>query len=324
MAHQRYKRRKRKTIGRFILNMLLLCFMSLAVVMGATVFFKIETIVVEGNNHYTQEEIIAATNIELGENLFALKKEEISKKITYILPYVQTLEIKLNLPTGIKLMVQEQAGMVELVTEDGIWYMGVQGKLLENSMTKTGTTEQEPIVEEAEILLHDEDSVSLETTANPADDITRQSLEATVEVVQQLVAEVNEVIPWDEEENYALEYDPNVQPIITVTGLIPLEPQAGELIQVAEGEQRQLESLLSLFQELEELSLFHNVSWIHIDKFNYLQFDFMSRFTVKIPFNCDFNYKLRALLAAVSDRESYETGIMDLTQEHYAVLFTPE
>lgn len=327
MAHHRYRKRKRKTVGRFITKAMLLCFMSLAIVMGATVFFKIETITVEGNGHYSQEEIISATNIQLGENLFALKREEISKKITYVLPYVQSLEIKLNLPTGIKLVVQEQVGMVELVTEDGIWYMGVQGKLLENSTNYTPSApmeDEEPSIDETETS-QEEGAEILEAASDDTDEYALQPLAtSTEEMVQQLASEVADALPWDNEQSYDLEFDPYQQPIITVTGISPLEPQAGELIQVSEEDQRQLSALLVLFQELETLDLFHNISWIHVDKLNYLEFDYMSRFRVKLPFNCDFHYKLRALLAAVADRESYETGIMDLTQEHYAVLFTPE
>lgn len=326
MAHQRHRKRKRKTIGRFITKAMLLCFMSLAVVIGATIFFKIETITVEGNRHYSQEEIISATNIQLGENLFALKRDDIANKITYVLPYVQSLEIKLSLPTGIKLVVQEQVGMVELVTDAGTWYMGVQGKLLENSVSSVATTpvEEEILEESADDTQNssEEGEYSLETTSNSQEEFSLQPLvNSAEEVVQNMVSDV---LTWDDDANYDLEFDPNEQPIITVTGLNPLEPQAGEQIQVAEEDQRQLVALLTLFQELENLELFHNVNWIHVNELNYLEFNYLSRFQVKIPFYCDFNYKLRALLAAVADRESYETGVMDLTQEHYAVLFTPE
>ena len=43
---------------------------------GATVFFRVERVVVEGNQRYTQEEIIAAAGIQEGDNLYALNKYE--------------------------------------------------------------------------------------------------------------------------------------------------------------------------------------------------------------------------------------------------------
>lgn len=336
MAHHRYRKRKRKTVGRFILKMMLLCLTSLAVVIGATIFFKVETIVVEGNSHYTGEEIIAATNIQLGENLFSIQKEDISEKITYVLPYIQSIEIKLHLPTGIKLVVQEQVGMVELVTESGTWYMGIQGKLLENSSTNmTGNlppSEEPPLEEGSEDTVVEEGSddtvveeLEMEADTGESEESSHTlgslSFSSAEETVNQLVSDV---VSWEEEPSYDFEFDPTEQPVITVTGLTPLDPQAGTQIQVAEGDQRQLNALLTLFSELENQGLFQDVTTIHVDKFNYLQFDYIGRFQVKIPFSGDFNYKLRALLAAVADRESYESGMMDLTQEHYAVLFTPD
>lgn len=338
MAHQRYRKRKRKTFGRFILKILLICCMCLAIVMGATIFFKVEMILVEGNAHYTEEEIISATDIQLGENLFSIQKTDISKKITYILPYVQSIEVKLHLPTGIKLVVQEQVGMVELITDSGIWYMGVQGKLLENTSVKTEISLPEEVFDEDPTLLEgtaletpeQTETEQEETNTNsdatepppPSEDLDESgnlSVSTPEDALNQLYSDI---IPSSEE--YNLEYDPTEQPIISVSGLNPVEPQAGALIEVAEEDQRQLDALLSLFKELEELNLFDSVTTIHVDKFNYLEFNYAERFTVKLPFTGDYNYKLRALLAAIEDRESYETGMMDLTQEHYAVLFTPD
>lgn len=342
VAQQRYRKRKRKTVGRFILKTMSLGFMCLAVIMGATIFFKVETILVEGNSHYTEEEIIAATNIHLGENLFSIQKENISEQITYVLPYIQAIEIKLHLPTGIKLVVQEQMGMVELVTDDGTWYMGIQGKLLENTSTAKEltpfppeeATEGEPSTSDAqeETTLNEEENAEEnveilgEGTVEPlvaGEDHSLSSLNfaSAEDTVTQLISDV---IPWEEEQNYDLEFDPHDQPVITVTGLTPVDPQPGEQIQVSEEDQRQLSALLSLFSELQALELFQDVTTIHVDKFNYFEFNYGNRFQVKLPFSGDFNYKLRALLSAVADRESYETGMMDLTQEQYAVLFTPD
>lgn len=323
MAHQRYRKRKRKTFGRFVLKTMLFFCMCLALVMGATIFFKVETIIVEGNSHYSAEEIIAATNIQLGENLFSVQKEDISQNITFTLPYIQSIDIKLHLPTGIKLVVQEQVGMVELVTDQGTWYMGVQGKLLEYhsispSTLPTPVPEEFPPVttEPAEIPEQIPEEFSEESSE---DDTILSTLQS-----ESVDSMINSVLSWSEEPEYSLEFDPTDQVIIRVTGLTLEDPQAGELVQVEEGKERQLTALLALFQELEALGVFHEVSTIHVDKFNYLEFDFVQRFSVKLPFSGDFNYKLRALMAVVLDTEDYETGMMDLTQEHYAVLFTPD
>lgn len=340
MAQRHYRKRKRKTVRRFLLKIMLCAMMCLAFVVGATVFFKVETISVEGNGHYTAEEIISATNIQLGANLFSIKQDEISKSITYSLPYVQSIDIKLQLPTGIKLEVQEQIGMVQLVTEEGIWYMGVQGKLLE--LVETPSVETVKPWEEAPELSEEvQEEVSEEFTENLVGDVVDETVEAVMEdnyspellsageyqesspendqSIQQFLS-----LPWTEDPSYNLDFDPEEGSVIVVTGISPVNPVAGNLIEVAEEDNKPLQSLLYLFEELEEQNLFQEVETIKIHDFNYFEFYFNNRFYVKIPFTDDYDYKLRALMAAVSDIESYETGIMDLTQQHYVVLFTPD
>lgn len=323
--HQRYRKRKRKKTGRLFLKCMFLCFTCAALVLGATIFFKVETIVVEGNGHYTAEEVIAATNIALGENLFTIPRDSISKNITYSLPYIQTVDIKLLLPTGVKLVVQEQIGMVELVTSTGTWYMGVQGKLLENVPTTPSVIQKQPSLDESEEENSTQESESLEE----GEDISGEDSETENGSKDGLFPDLDqeslvELLSWGDNTQYALDFDPELQHVITVTGLEPFEPSAGEQIQVEEENQRQLTALLSLFQELEVQEMFDEVGHIHVDQFNYLEFNYGERFSVRLPLNGDFSYKLRALMSAINDIEDYESGMMDLTHSNYAVVFTPD
>ncbi len=331
MAQRHYRKRKRKTVRRFVLKIMLCAMMCLAFVVGATIFFKVETIAVEGNSHYTAEEIITATNIQLGANLFSINQEEISKSITYTLPYVQSIDIKLQLPTGIKLEVQEQIGMVQLVTEEGIWYMGVQGKLLE--LVETPELSQAKPWEESPEPSEDVfDEVLDDTFEVDTEDVSTEVLEENDFALTPLSVEETPdqgigqflTLPWYEDPSYQLDFDPEEGSVIIVSGITPVNPVAGNLIEVAEEDKKQLQALLYLFEELEAQSIFQEVETIHIHEFNYFEFNFSNRFLVKIPFTGDYDYKLRALMSAVSDIESYETGIMDLTQQHYVVLFTPD
>lgn len=338
MSKQRPRKKRRKKLSRFILSTMMMVFMSLALIVGATIFFKVEQITVDGNSHYTAEEIIAATNIQIGSNLFSIKRNEIAQKITYSLPYIQTISVKLTLPTEIRLEVQEQIGMVELVTEEGTWYMGVQGKLLER-VSNTAVT-PEVSLESAE---ENPDDLDLLVEPSPQDDITEEmpiaepletnlSQETQTTTLEQLSSSAMEdmgqiadsLLSWTAPTiDYTLELDPD-DPVIRVTGLTPIDPRPGELIQVAEEDEKQLTSLLSLFESLEENQLLTQVSQINLHIFQYFEFNYAGRFLVKFPFTGDYDYKLRALTKAVSDIEHYETGTMDLTQEQYAVLFMPD
>ena len=60
------RKRKRRRQGRFapVFKLLFLVAMAAALVLGATVFFQVEHIVVTGNSRYTQQAVINATGID--------------------------------------------------------------------------------------------------------------------------------------------------------------------------------------------------------------------------------------------------------------------
>lgn len=78
-----------------------------AATIGATVFFQVETLAVTGNQRYTQEEIIAASGVELGDNLFWINKYQIEETIRQQLPYIGTIEIHRGLPSTLTFAVEE-------------------------------------------------------------------------------------------------------------------------------------------------------------------------------------------------------------------------
>lgn len=65
-------RKKRRRRGRNLLYYIMFTMIAVAVglILSLTVFFKIETIEAEGLTHYTPEEVIQTTGIQLEDNLF--------------------------------------------------------------------------------------------------------------------------------------------------------------------------------------------------------------------------------------------------------------
>ena len=76
-------RTRRRSRGRFGPLFKLLCVVAVivALTVGATVFFRVETVTVTGNQRYTEEEIVAASGIQLGDNLYSLNKVRIDRNL---------------------------------------------------------------------------------------------------------------------------------------------------------------------------------------------------------------------------------------------------
>lgn len=105
----RKKRKRKRNRGRLAAFFKLLCIVAVvvAVTMGATVFFQIENIVVQGNGRYSQQEIIDASGLQIGDNLFHISTYQIEQQICQQLPYVGEVKIQRGLPNTVTLSVEE-------------------------------------------------------------------------------------------------------------------------------------------------------------------------------------------------------------------------
>ena len=131
-ARRRNKRRRR---GRASFPLRLLC---LAVVLAAaagalTMFIRTGVIVVEGNERYSKEQIIAAAGVQQGDNLVLLNKYKVKQAVFDALPYVETVAISRKYPDALILTVTECSAAAALPGEGGVWLMSSAGKLLEKT-----------------------------------------------------------------------------------------------------------------------------------------------------------------------------------------------
>lgn len=120
MSRYSRSRTHRRNRGRFGPLFKLLCVVAVVVALtvGATVFFRVETVTVTGNQRYTQEEIVAASGIRTGDNLYALNKVRISRNIRTTLPYVGELSINRSLPSTIYITVTEWEAVAQITAPD--------------------------------------------------------------------------------------------------------------------------------------------------------------------------------------------------------------
>lgn len=133
MARQRRHARSRRRRGRFsgLYKVLSVMLVAAAVVLACVVFFRINSVEVSGNVHYTAEEIIEASGIEIGDNLVGLSRSRVSAAICTKLPYVENVNIRKVLPDKVVLRVSERVAAASVETAEGRWLISAQGKLLE-------------------------------------------------------------------------------------------------------------------------------------------------------------------------------------------------
>ena len=102
--HQRRHRRFRFTKLYGVLSALVIL---AAVIGGCIVFFKVDTIHVEGNERYTADQIVEAAGVRRGDNMYLLNKFKMIDQIKEKLTYVDDVTIRRKLPNTLNITVDE-------------------------------------------------------------------------------------------------------------------------------------------------------------------------------------------------------------------------
>lgn len=119
------------------LKKILLAFVTIVILLGIctalsfTVFFKIDQITVQGKTRYNSDEIIAASEINTGDNLLLCNTSPGCDKIKDKFPYIENVSIEKHLFNQINIKVTE-AKPTSIIESDGKYIvLGKSGKIIE-------------------------------------------------------------------------------------------------------------------------------------------------------------------------------------------------
>lgn len=129
---------------RLAIQMITILGLVLALVLGMSVFFKVENVAVVGAQSYSPETIRDEAGIKKGENLLTLGRTRASGKIIANLPYVKSARIGIKLPDTVIIEVEESPVLYSIQDQDGVWWLiNSDGKVAEqtNAQTARGYTQ---------------------------------------------------------------------------------------------------------------------------------------------------------------------------------------
>ena len=108
-----------------------------SVVVAMSIFFRVSTVEVEGNEDYTDAEIIAATGIDEGDNLFFLNRISLVSRMMARLPYIQEATVSRVLPDKVVITIKESSAVATVQSETSSWMIDRNCKMM------TAVTESE-------------------------------------------------------------------------------------------------------------------------------------------------------------------------------------
>lgn len=117
-----------------LLFFIVILFMSLA--------FRVSKIEVINASEYSDSEIITASGIERGANLFFVDRFKAASMIFSDLPYMDTISITRQLPNKIIIQAEGSAPAAYLKLDDAYWLLDQKGKML--GTTDSLTADQYP------------------------------------------------------------------------------------------------------------------------------------------------------------------------------------
>ena len=119
---------------RFILHMATVLAVVVALILGMSLFFKVETVTVAGMEKYSAWDVRQASGISDGENLLGISKAKISDSILKNLPYVQTVRIGIKLPGTVHIEVTEFPVVYAIEDTEGTWWLiGSDGRVADRT-----------------------------------------------------------------------------------------------------------------------------------------------------------------------------------------------
>jgi len=142
-TRQKKKKQNSSEVRGFVFSSVSFVVICAALVFGMTVFFRVSNIEVTGANHYTQEEIVEASDIKNGDNLMFVNRAAIAQKISSKLLYIGEVSIKRKLPNTVVIEVAESGSVAVVESESGLWLIDKNCRLLE----ECATTDMESYVE---------------------------------------------------------------------------------------------------------------------------------------------------------------------------------
>ena len=314
------KRRPGSGVGS---RLLIMAAIVAAVIFGVAIFFKVNTVEVQGNAIYSAEEIRSASGIQKGDNLFTLNKEAAAGSIKASLPYVETVSIIRFLPDKIVIEVKESDATFAVTTDTNTtWLINSVGKALEqiSDSAPDSALTAEPTAPDAEAPVEEPVEQPVENTdsENAGEDEAQQPSEnpdaASGEQTQQPsdtadTAGRDTAAEASAADNSAIQADGKRIP--RILGVTVNSPTVGSVVTATNP--ASLNAALAVIAELDGTGLLDHIVSINTEKEYDIVLQYDGRYEIRLGGTEELSYKIDYLTVILSKLSDFQAGVIDLT-----------
>lgn len=123
------RKRRRKIFA--IYSSMVMVILVIAAFLCLTVFFKIDSISVEGKTRYSSNEIVDASGISIGTNMILCDTDSGIDDIKKKFPYIENVAIKKNPFNSVTIFVEEAKPTTAIETNGKFYILSAGGKIIE-------------------------------------------------------------------------------------------------------------------------------------------------------------------------------------------------
>ena len=316
------KRRPSSGVGS---RLLIMAAIVAAVIFGVAIFFKVNTVEVQGNAIYSAEEIRSASGIQKGDNLFTLNKEAAAGSIKASLPYVETVSIIRFLPDKIVIEVKESDATFAVTTDTNTtWLINSVGKALEQisdsapdsalTAEPTAPDAEAPVEEPVEQPVENPDSENAgedeaqQPSENPdsenaGEDEAQQPSDTAGTAGRDTAAEASAA------DNSAIQADGKRIP--RILGVTVNSPTVGSVVTATNP--ASLNAALAVIAELDGTGLLDHIVSINTEKEYDIVLQYDGRYEIRLGGTEELSYKIDYLTVILSKLSDFQAGVIDLT-----------
>lgn len=219
---RRYNHKRRRGSFSFLYKLLAFVLICTAIALALTLFFRIRSIEVSGNDRYSRQEIIDAAVIGEGDNMFLMNKYNAAERIRKALPYIETVQFRRSLPDGLSIIVTECTDPAAIVQDGKAYLLCDTGNIVDettpaaakNRMQVKGLTLLEPAVgvqakaaEGQELALETLLAVMRELDSRGlTGDVSLLDMSDPAQLTLRYLDRFDVYFPWESDYGYKLDY----------------------------------------------------------------------------------------------------------------------
>lgn len=184
--------------NRLIVQLVTVTAVVLALVIGLSVFFKVEHIYVSGADVYSESSITEVCGISKGDNLLTFSHARAAALIRANRPYVREVRFGIKLPDTVNIIIEEDDVVYAIKDQTGQWWlMNSDGRVVEqgnnskvaNHTQVLGVSLQDPVPNERGVALESAPAAEDSTAETAAQgETTPESIPVTTTGAQRLDA----------------------------------------------------------------------------------------------------------------------------------------